>query len=160
MGEWRWTSTRAEDDCLDLLIDYNALDNAIMEAIARGHSEMESLKIPEIKVEALKVSKNLRKALPYMRLVQRRLQALRVAGRISFARSSQADGPRGWMIAETATIPTTPVARPKSYGRVAHDAAARAGGWSRRWQYMSRQEQAQWESIAAAVIDAYEGADR
>lgn len=142
---------------MDNLVDYSALDVAILEAIANGHREMGDLKEGAVKREALKIVSATRSGLSYRRIVQRRLQAMRAAGRIGYTRRSKSSPDGGWaVIPKEKKSDESPVAIDKTFGRVAHDAVARAGGWSPRWQHMSNEQKQQWEAIASAVIEAYE----
>lgn len=139
---------------METLIDYQSLDDALLEAIAAGNREMHELMSGAVRLEALKVAEFVRRGTP-RRMVQRRLQALRVAGRIAFKRTAQTDPDRGWTVVARLETPEVLSIASRSLGRVAHDAAAKAGGWSRRWQYMSKSERQGWESIAAAVVQAH-----
>lgn len=146
-----------ENSGMDDLIDYSGLDAAILDAIANGQREMRDLKGGAVKTEALKTAQFMRKSPPYARVVQRRLQALRSAGRICFTRLSEANPGGGWtMVLNAPGDAPLPATRMRTLGRVAHDAASKAGNWSRRWQYMSDEQKQEWESIASAVVEAYE----
>ena len=42
----------------------------------------------------------------------------------------------------------------KTLGQIAHETGELVGHWERRWSNMSDKQQAEWEAIAEAVIDA------
>jgi hypothetical protein len=107
---------------METLIDYQALDAALLESIAAGNREMRDLVSGSVRLEAMKVAQLVRGATP-RRLVQRGLQLLRAAGRIAFKRTSQADPDAGWTIRMQSTTAAVPSVAARSLGRVAHDAA-------------------------------------
>ena len=41
----------------------------------------------------------------------------------------------------------------KTLGQIAHEAGEKAGGWSRKWEYMGEAQRAEWEAIAEAVAE-------
>ena len=41
----------------------------------------------------------------------------------------------------------------KTLGQIAHEAGEKAGGWSRKWEYMGDAQRAEWEAIAEAVAE-------
>lgn len=70
-------------------VDYKALDEAILQRIREGHSRASAIEGGDAEAEARKLSSA---KVPEYRIIDRRLQALRKAGRIAYEKTG------GWSV--------------------------------------------------------------